>query len=579
MMGKVALEFLFFCIRDDFQFIERFSDLFADWMASDSKLGHHVRFNEDSFAVSSQEQVGSTPAPSSERDDLVIINLDNFEEPWTENSRYVLTSPRSLGACSKFAIKPVDLLEKTMEDFVEEFPNVNRKVVQGMYEREERERQRRLRLVREERLVLLQKDQLTSSQDNFSDPDLQIRGSKVELTEHCEGIGEQNDFSTKESGTNSGSKILAEEKQDFETDVDTLELLRKRYQRELDRLANLSEECPLPQRKTTRVKSAPTQALPKSYFAVKSETPQVKVNDDMFSGHLEAAERIRAREAEKRREIEKRKLKEVQKKRQQELNRKKIENEKNQMNQYLEAELERRVDNAVYTKADIEKKEKLKRVVENAERELKHLENKKACDQQLWNSIDVKKNYLLHKHDQAKDRYLKVQMKKEAEMRQRTKAENVKAELVRRSIQRQEDDLQQWRQMIAEKAAIDENRASVYNQKTIEQRQRKVKADLAHKQHNHLSTKKKIDEQNKKMKSMLRKEIQAKDVRSEVLKEEKELTAQKGKQYQMNTLAKDFGHLSIGGRKDENFHEKAMKAELTHHILFNDKKLAYPKSE
>ena len=548
-------------------------------MATDSKFGHHVRFDEDSFVVPVKEVSIPDETPPSDRNDLVNINLDNFEEPWTENSRYVLTSPRSLEACSKYAIKPVDLLEKTMEDFVEEFPNVNRKVVQGMYEREERERQRRLRLVREERLVLLQKDLLASSQDNFSDPDFQIRGSKVELTEHCEGNLEPNDIVSIDTGADSESKIVSEDNQVSESDLETLELLRKRYQKELDRLANLSDEYRLSQRKTTRVKSAPVQTLPRSYFAVKTQTPQMTMNDDMYSGHLEAAERIRAREAEKRREIEKRKAKEVQKKRQQELNKKKLENEKNQMTRHLEVELERRVDNATYSKADLEKKEQLKRVVENAERELKHLENKKACDQQLWKSIDVKKNYLTHKHEQAKDRYLKIQLKKEAEIRQKTKAEGVKADLVRRSIQRQEDELHQWRQMIAEKVAFDETRASAHNKKTIEQRQRKVKTDLATKQYNHLSTKRKIDEQNKNMQSMLRNEIEAKNVRSEVLKEEKELTAQKGKQYQLKTFSSDFGKMGISGKKDENFHEKVKRAELTHHILFNDKKLAYPKSE
>ena len=548
-------------------------------MATDSKFGHHVRFDEDSFVVPVKEVSIPDETPPSDRNDLVNINLDNFEEPWTENSRYVLTSPRSLEACSKYAIKPVDLLEKTMEDFVEEFPNVNRKVVQGMYEREERERQRRLRLVREERLVLLQKDLLASSQDNFSDPDFQIRGSKVELTEHCEGNLEPNDIVSIDTGADSESKIVSEDNQVSESDLETLELLRKRYQKELDRLANLSDEYRLPQRKTTRVKSAPVQTLPRSYFAVKTQTPQMTMNDDMYSGHLEAAERIRAREAEKRREIEKRKAKEVQKKRQQELNKKKLENEKNQMTRHLEVELERRVDNATYSKADLEKKEQLKRVVENAERELKHLENKKACDQQLWKSIDVKKNYLTHKHELAKDRYLKIQLKKEAEIRQKTKAEGVKADLVRRSIQRQEDELHQWRQMIAEKVAFDETRASAHNKKTIEQRQRKVKTDLATKQYNHLSTKRKIDEQNKNMQSMLRNEIEAKNVRSEVLKEEKELTAQKGKQYQMKTFSSDFGKMGISGKKDENFHEKVKRAELTNHILFNDKKLAYPKSE
>ena len=44
------------------------------------------------------------------------ITLDNFEEPRFQSTAYILTSPRSLRACAKHAIKPVDLLPRSVED-------------------------------------------------------------------------------------------------------------------------------------------------------------------------------------------------------------------------------------------------------------------------------------------------------------------------------------------------------------------------------------------------------------------------------------------------------------------------------
>ena len=44
------------------------------------------------------------------------ITLDNFEEPRFQSSAYILTSPRSLRACAKHAINPVDLLPRSVED-------------------------------------------------------------------------------------------------------------------------------------------------------------------------------------------------------------------------------------------------------------------------------------------------------------------------------------------------------------------------------------------------------------------------------------------------------------------------------
>ena len=42
---------------------------------------------------------------------IPILDLDNFESDIAEGCEYVLTSPRSLQACSKLKLKPVQLLK------------------------------------------------------------------------------------------------------------------------------------------------------------------------------------------------------------------------------------------------------------------------------------------------------------------------------------------------------------------------------------------------------------------------------------------------------------------------------------
>ena len=46
------------------------------------------------------------------------LNLYNFET--AEDSRYVLTSPRSLEACARLNTKPVELLPRPYSEFVSE---------------------------------------------------------------------------------------------------------------------------------------------------------------------------------------------------------------------------------------------------------------------------------------------------------------------------------------------------------------------------------------------------------------------------------------------------------------------------
>ncbi|MED6271271.1 hypothetical protein CHARACLAT_018466, partial [Characodon lateralis] len=96
------------------------------------------------------------PAPRQVQSDTEMspklhLDLYNFDSPEAEGSRYVLTSPRSLEACARCGVKPVELLPRPLADFVREAPGRSMRVATGLFEVYEKDRHGKLRHCREER--------------------------------------------------------------------------------------------------------------------------------------------------------------------------------------------------------------------------------------------------------------------------------------------------------------------------------------------------------------------------------------------------------------------------------------------
>ncbi|XP_062863301.1 coiled-coil domain-containing protein 177 [Trichomycterus rosablanca] len=86
------------------------------------------------------------------------LDLFNFDSPVAEGSRYVLTSPRSLEACARCGVKPVELLPRPLSDFAREAPGHSMRVATGMFEVYERDRHAKLRQCREEQERIVQEE-------------------------------------------------------------------------------------------------------------------------------------------------------------------------------------------------------------------------------------------------------------------------------------------------------------------------------------------------------------------------------------------------------------------------------------
>ncbi|XP_027274457.1 coiled-coil domain-containing protein 177 [Cricetulus griseus] len=93
-----------------------------------------------------------------EQSPLLHLDLFNFTCPEAEGSRYVLTSPRSLEACARCAVKPVELLPRALADLVREAPGRSMRVATGLYEAYEAERLAKLQQCRAERERIMREE-------------------------------------------------------------------------------------------------------------------------------------------------------------------------------------------------------------------------------------------------------------------------------------------------------------------------------------------------------------------------------------------------------------------------------------
>ncbi|CAJ1074755.1 coiled-coil domain-containing protein 177 isoform X2 [Xyrichtys novacula] len=114
------------------------------------------------------------PQTQTDKDQPPKFHLDlyNFDSPAAEGSRYVLTSPRSLEACARCGVKPVELLPRPLADFAREAPGRSMRVATGLFEVYERDRHAKLRQCREERerIIREEKRRIQQATGNSSSP-------------------------------------------------------------------------------------------------------------------------------------------------------------------------------------------------------------------------------------------------------------------------------------------------------------------------------------------------------------------------------------------------------------------------
>ncbi|XP_066531161.1 coiled-coil domain-containing protein 177 [Hoplias malabaricus] len=117
----------------------------------------HINREEPRVEAEKSPQISQSESSEPEHPKL-HLDLFNFDSPAAEGSRYVLTSPRSLEACARCGVKPVELLPRPLSDFAREAPGRSMRVATGMFEVYERDRHAKLRQCREERERIVQEE-------------------------------------------------------------------------------------------------------------------------------------------------------------------------------------------------------------------------------------------------------------------------------------------------------------------------------------------------------------------------------------------------------------------------------------
>ncbi|GCB63026.1 coiled-coil domain-containing protein 177 [Scyliorhinus torazame] len=113
---------------------------------------------------------GAAGGEAGEPPPAMRLDLDNFNTAEAEGSRYVLTSPRSLEACARCGVRPVELLHKSLNELAKEAPGRSMRVAAGLYEVYERERRRKLRDCREERERIIREEEKRRRRRGVSGP-------------------------------------------------------------------------------------------------------------------------------------------------------------------------------------------------------------------------------------------------------------------------------------------------------------------------------------------------------------------------------------------------------------------------
>ncbi|KAF6016643.1 hypothetical protein EB796_025045 [Bugula neritina] len=107
---------------------------------------------------------------------LPELNLYNFEEEEFADSKYVLTSPRSLEACDMLNVKPLELIYKPLSDYQDEMRRrgLTFQHAYDEYDKFEKSRQRKLRECRDYRDKMIRDNIFKNSPDPATEYDVML---------------------------------------------------------------------------------------------------------------------------------------------------------------------------------------------------------------------------------------------------------------------------------------------------------------------------------------------------------------------------------------------------------------------
>ncbi|TRY97599.1 hypothetical protein DNTS_004738 [Danionella cerebrum] len=527
---------------------------------------------------------------------MLHLDLDNFNSPEAEHSRYVLTSPRSLESCARLGVKPVDLLFRTLTDFIDENHQSSLEEVTSLYEEYERKRRAQLSLCREERERILQEDCKKSSVKPFNSLETVLEQKIVKSAECKAKPNTEIDCSVhSKSAISIPDRSPITKSQKCSNNLSLADLRRSPATE--SHLKRLSQEI----KHKLRITIPDRDQKIAGFMLAKHEEEQIRLRQSEFEEQYRQEERRkeearRAQFEEKRRKEllerirhwqedleERRRRREEQeamsvvvffrfkldtaireaverKRYQKKLIRENEQSKVVQREKDLQAAREKS-QHASRSKELLEKREKRRLMEENQRELLKRLLIKQKLQEQEHDEKELKRKHLEEKMKRSIQNHAVVLENRVHEMRTRAVREEEQSQLVKKRVQMENKEKLEQMRMLVQRCQHRTERALLQAQETLRRRAEHVRQENQEKETYHRRLQERVMKEEKVQWEERCKALMLKDERREKLQRERDEAHQRSRKV---ALASEYMRDRVREETIRKmFHQMAREAQLS----------------
>ncbi|XP_065896692.1 coiled-coil domain-containing protein 177-like [Dysidea avara] len=503
-----------------------------------------------------------------------IIDLYNYEEPQNSRSRYILTSPRSLEACSRLGIKPVDLISKSYEQFVAESSHLglHKSALQLVYKEYEEQRLQRLHEARLERERIIGEYQLQQEtrphkkkqQDINAAASTTVPKSSPMRTQYYsqkkQVVPQEVVTPTREKlGVTSASLPLSEANiPEFSATMMSLperdqrilqamaqKLSSQQEQEELKKMAAKAwhEEALLEQTTKQIQERQYREQLEEHKKAVQQQLLEAKKLQEI-AAEQEAilrqasveerwqqwSDKARQQAIYKAQLIEERSQQQKQKKAEQEHRLKLIEASKQAENLLTVENLKAQYHQAALNKETIERRQMLERHIRNSSEHSRHVERKAEVDKFENDKSEYLRHVVEQKMLEGQQRHHQQQALKNAYLQRAAMDRRLRDEQHQQNRQIMDSQLEEWQKAVEHHTKTSVMKAEEIAEQVVQEKSRRASVMRQNWQQEQCKNKQRIEEEEANKKFMTTLGIERKNSRVDVLLKEKDAVVQKSRQ-------------------------------------------------
>ncbi|XP_033109125.1 coiled-coil domain-containing protein 177-like isoform X2 [Anneissia japonica] len=432
----------------------------------------------------------------------MMLNLDlyNFESVDAEDCRYILTSPRSLEACTRLGVKPMELLHKPLNDLIEDDQGVSSlRHLQNLYEARERQRLDLLKECRQIREKIIHEERGRSQRSISRAPsDSLYQGDVLSADEPAQTLRDH--------------VFVA-----WEEDAKKQRMRERKFQ---EKLAMRNELIQKERLKQKRVKVAQQFIEHEEQAHLKNALKEIEQRNLRSQSILEEQEKIRRHQLLLKLEEQR------HRKKKQERALKQYEEDIEDYQHAIEKHQHMRLSRAEEQRLKELKSKQVEVKNKNRKKKVFHQARKKCIDEQSREDQKVLEENIQLKQINM-DRVYRNQSWQKTQHMLEKKQKEAKQKLKNQQTQKQyQEDLKDWQAEVKNYVTRAQQRASVRGQWTAEQKALRAHESRVMKEKTQQTLMKKVQEDDDLYRKYLSHQIAAKDARSKRFSEQREETKQ-----------------------------------------------------